>query len=134
MYVFKLLFMNHLLAYIHSFDASPITIHAIKYHSLCIVSHSPPSTVCAVSSPCAQHIALTLSLSYNSRVQKFYTLIPSVSVEIVISVQYPLFIALIVLLHNAELSNLVVTPLSAHKSLVLIKLIVESLVIKNLAY
>ena len=56
------------------------------------------------------------------------------SVEIVISVQYPLFIALIVLLHNAELSNLVVTPLSAHKSLVLIKLIVESLVIKNLAY
>ena len=126
MYVFELLFMNHLLAYIHSFDASPITIHAIKYHSLCIVSHSPPSTVCAVSSPCAQHIALTLSLSYNSRMQK--------SVEIVISVQYPLFIALIVLLHNAELSNLVVTPLSAHKSLVLIKLIVESLVIKNLAY
>ena len=59
--------------------------------------------------------------------------IPHVSIEIVISVQYPLFIvASSVLLHNAESSNLVVT--SPHKSLVLIKLIVESLVVQNLAY
>jgi len=72
------------------------------------------------------------SLSYSSRAQKFYT-IPRVSIEIVISVQYPLFIvASSVLLHNAESSNLVVTP--PHKSLVLIKLIVESLVVQNLAY
>ena len=42
------------------------------------------------SSPCAQHIALTLSLSYTSRAQKFYTLHTPRFNWNCISVQYPL--------------------------------------------